>query len=131
MELGLTIQQVAAATGITKHTLRYYERIGVLPRVTRTMSRHRRYSPEDVRWVQFLRKLQATGMPVRMMLEYARLRRQGERTFGERRALLEKHKADVEARLAELQSNLELIKWKIGKYRELEKGAQVHARRAP
>src|SRR4030081_654197 len=99
MDSGLTIKQVAAATGVTEYTLRYYERIGVLPRVSRTTSRHRRYSPEDVRWVQFLLKLQSTGMPVRSIVAYARLRRQGDRTFAARRAVLEEHKQNVEARL--------------------------------
>ena len=128
MQDGLTIKEVSLATGVTTHTLRYYERIGVLPRVTRTTSRHRRYSPDDVRWVQFMRKLQSTGMPIRAMLEYARLRRQGERTFAERRGLLEEHKRNVEARLAELEENLDVIRKKIAKYHELEKAAKSAAK---
>src|SRR5687767_15018837 len=75
-----SIREVAAATGVTAHTLRYYERAGLLPRVPRASSGHRRYGPTEVRWVTFLRRLHETGMPIRRMLEYARLVRRGEST---------------------------------------------------
>lgn len=116
----LTIAQVAAATGTSAHTLRYYERIGLIRGVSRAQSGHRRYGPDDVRWVEFLRKLQATGMPIRRMLAYASLARRGDGTIAERRALLEAHRDDVAAKLAEQQVHLAGIEKKVQMYLELE-----------
>jgi DNA-binding transcriptional MerR regulator len=119
----LSIREVAAATGVTPHTLRYYERIGLLARVGRAKSGHRRYGPDDVRWIEFLRKLHDTGMPIRRMLEYARLLRRGDSTFDDRLKLLEAHGRDVEARVTALSENLALIRKKIRWY-----DSQVRAR---
>jgi DNA-binding transcriptional MerR regulator len=118
---GLTIAQVAAATGTSAHTLRYYERIGLIRPVSRARSGHRRYGAADVRWVQFLRKLHATGMPIRRMLAYAQLVWRGEHTAAERRALLEAHRDDVAAKLAEQQAHLTAIEKKIHLYHGLER----------
>jgi DNA-binding transcriptional MerR regulator len=101
-----TIREASAETGVTAYTLRYYERIGLMLPVTRASSGHRRYSEEDLRWLGFLRKLHATGMPIRKMLEYARLTRKGDAGAAERRALLEAHRVEVVARLAQLRSTL-------------------------
>lgn len=118
---GLTIAQVAAATGTTAHTLRYYERIGLIEPVSREASGHRRYGETDVGWVTFLRKLHGTAMPIRRMLAYAALVRRGDETIPERRALLEAHRDDVAGKLAEQQAHLEIIEKKVRMYRELER----------
>jgi len=120
--LDLSIAEVAASTGTSAHTLRYYERIGLIRPISRATSGHRRYGPEDVRWIEFLRKLHATGMPIRRMLAYAVLVRRGDSTFAERRALLEAHRDDVVATLAEQESHLEAIEKKVRLYTELERG---------
>lgn len=120
----LTIAEVAAATKTTVHTLRYYERIGLIEAVTRAESGHRRYGDADVRWVSFLRKLHATGMPIRRMLAYAALARRGDSTWAERRALLEEHRAEVAQKLAEQQGHLAAIEKKVALYRELEAEAE-------
>lgn len=120
----MTIAEVAAATGTSAHTLRYYERIGLIRPVSRARSGHRRYGPDDVRWVEFLRKLQATGMPIRRMLAYAALVRRGDTTISERRALLEAHRDEVAAKIAEQQAHLEVIERKVRMYEELERGAR-------
>ncbi|AUX24221.1 MerR family transcriptional regulator [Sorangium cellulosum] len=119
-----TIAAVAAATGTSAHTLRYYERIGLIRPVSRARSGHRRYGPDDVRWVEFLRKLHATGMPIRRMLAYAALVRRGDDTISERRALLEAHRDEVAAKLAEQEAHLEIIEKKVRMYQELERGAR-------
>jgi DNA-binding transcriptional MerR regulator len=113
---GFTIREVAATTGITAHTLRYYERIGLVQPVARARSGHRRYGEDDLRWLEFLKKLQLTGMPIRKMLEYARLARGGLAAAPARRALLDRHRVEVEARLDELQSALAVIKRKLASY---------------
>jgi DNA-binding transcriptional MerR regulator len=117
----MTIAEVAAATGASAHTLRYYERIGLIRGVARARSGHRRYGPEDVRWVEFLRKLHATGMPIRRMLAYAALVRRGDSTIAERRALIEAHRDEVIAQIAQQQEHLATIERKVRMYRELEK----------
>jgi DNA-binding transcriptional MerR regulator len=128
----MSIKEVAAATGVTAHTLRYYERIGLMPTVPRASSGHRRYGPDEVRWIEFLRKMQQTGMSIQRMLEYARLLRRGDSTIAARRLLLEAHRRDVRAHLAELTANLKLIEKKIRMYEEMERAQEgtVELRRA-
>src|SRR5215470_4978357 len=107
---GLSIREVAARTGITTHTLRYYERIGLVDHVPRARSGHRRYGDADLRWLELVKRLHATEMPIRRMLEYARLARRGDSTVAARRALLDAHRRDVEAKLAEVRESLGAIK---------------------
>ena len=114
--LGLTIREAARRTGITVHTLRYYERIGLVRPVARARSGHRRYGEDDLRWLEFLKKLHATDMSIRKMLEYARLARRGDQTMPARRELLDDHRRDIEARIEKLRSAHLLIKKKIAFY---------------
>jgi DNA-binding transcriptional MerR regulator len=112
----LTIGQVAAATGLTTHTLRYYERAGLLHAVGRTAAGHRLYSPADLDWLEFVMRLKATGMPIVGMQAFARLREAGTATFEPRRDMLVAHRDAVLARIAELQTNLAAITDKIDWY---------------
>ena len=118
----LTVAEAAAATGLSGHTLRYYERIGLLDAVGRAVSGHRRYSAADLAWIGFLTRLRATGMPIRDVARFADLRRRGDATAGQRRAMLEEHRRRVEARAAALATSLEAIADKIAYYRALEAG---------
>ncbi|RSM41458.1 MerR family transcriptional regulator [Amycolatopsis balhimycina DSM 5908] len=121
---GLTIADAARRTGVSAHTLRYYERAGlVVTRVDRTSGGRRRYRKLDLEWIKVCTKLRATGMPIRTIRRYADLVAAGRGNEPERLALLEEHRAEVLARLAELHENLELIDHKIGVYRgRLEAG---------
>jgi aryl-alcohol dehydrogenase-like predicted oxidoreductase len=83
----VSISAAAAATGVSPHTLRYYERAGLIDPVGRAGSTHRRYTGAEIEWVVFLTKLRSTGMPIRRMREYADLVRRGEGTEVERLAL--------------------------------------------
>ena len=114
----LTISDVAERTGLTNHTLRYYERAGLLNGVGRNGSGHRRYSAADVDWVVLVTRLRATGMPIRKIRRYAELVREGEGNEAERLELLEAHRAEVIAKIDELQHNLELVDYKLSLYRE-------------
>jgi DNA-binding transcriptional MerR regulator len=118
MTTSLTISGAARASGVSAHTLRYYERAGLLDPVDRAASGHRRYAEEDLARIQFLTKLRSTGMPIRQIREYAELMRRGDGTHEARLALLEAHRDAVRAHLAETERNLELIDYKIGYYRE-------------
>jgi len=119
-KVGLTIREVADQTGISTHTLRYYERIGLMTPVSRAQSGHRRYGADELRWVELLKRLHASGMPIRRMLEFARLMRKGDVEV--RRALLDEHRVELEAKVAELQATLRTVRAKIEFYdRELAK----------
>ena len=113
----LSISDAAQLTGLSAHTLRYYERAGLmLDPVERAPSTHRRYSEAEIRWVTLLTKLRATGMPIRRIREYAELVRAGEGTEAERLALLEAHREAVLEQLDGIRRNLEAIEHKIEIY---------------
>jgi DNA-binding transcriptional MerR regulator len=115
----LSISEAARATGLTAHTLRYYERAGLmLDPVDRADSTHRRYSERDIDWVILLTRLRKTGMPIRLVRRYAELVRAGDGNEEERLALLEEHRRGVLQQLEEVASNLEAIDYKIRIYRE-------------
>jgi DNA-binding transcriptional MerR regulator len=113
----MSIAEAAERAGLSVHTLRYYERAGLLAPVERNGSGHRRYTPEDVEWIVVCTKLRATGMPIRRIRDYAELVREGEGNEAERLALLEAHREDVRRQLREVRRNLELIDHKIDLYR--------------
>jgi DNA-binding transcriptional MerR regulator len=113
---GYTISEVVAHTGLSAHTLRWYERIGLMPDVGRSHTGQRRYSEADLGWLSLVSKLRLTGMPVADMVRYAELVRAGQHTFAERRELLEEHRENVRQHITELQDTLAVIDLKIGFY---------------
>lgn len=115
---GLSIAEAAEASGVSAHTLRYYERAGLIGDVDRAASGHRRYSEEDLAWIYVLQCLRATGMPIRDIRRYADLARSDEENWQARLALLEKHRAAVEAQLDEVQGHLAFIDRKITTYKD-------------
>lgn len=115
---GVTISEAARRTGVGVHALRYYERAGlVVSPVDRTVGGRRRYRELDLKWIIICTKLRATGMPIRGIRRYAELVAAGPGNEAERLALLEAHRADVLARLAEIRENLKVIDHKIDVYR--------------
>jgi DNA-binding transcriptional MerR regulator len=115
----LTIQEVATHTGLTPHTLRYYERIGLIHPIQREENTRRHYTADDVGWIDFILKLRATGMSIRDMQRYAKLQRQGDDTLPERVEMLKSLRDSVEARVAELNENLKLVYYKIDYYQKV------------
>ncbi|MEU6755756.1 MerR family transcriptional regulator [Streptomyces sp. NPDC046685] len=114
-----TISEVEARTGLTQHTLRWYERIGLMPHVDRSHSGQRRFTDKDLEWLALVGKLRATGMSVADMVRYAELVREGREgrdTVAERRELLERTRRDVRARITELTDALAVLDFKIGIY---------------
>ena len=117
-ESGLTIAEAARRSGVSTHTLRYYERVGlVVTPVGRTQGGRRRYHHIDLQWIKVCTKLRATGMSIRTIRRYAELVAEGHGNEPERLALLESHRAGVLEQIAVLQDNLELIDHKIDVYR--------------
>jgi DNA-binding transcriptional MerR regulator len=113
---GLTIAEVAERTGLTRHTLRYYERDGLMLGVGRVGSGHRRYNDRDLGWIELITKLRATGMPIREVRRYAELVRSGDGNEEERLALLRAHRERVRAQLVTMETYLGAIDVKIGYY---------------
>ena len=117
-QTGLSIAEAARRTGVSVHTLRYYERAGlVVTSVDRTAGGRRRYHKLDLDWIIVCTRLRATGMPIRTIRRYAELVAAGPGNEKDRLALLEEHRADVLAKLAEVQESLQLIDHKIDVYR--------------
>ena len=118
LDTGLTIAEAARATGLSTHTLRYYERVGLIDGVDRAGSGHRRYDDQDLAWIETLQRLRATGMPIQRIRRYAQMVRDGEGNERDRLALLQEHRAAVKARLAEVNAHLAFIERKIARYEE-------------
>ncbi|ROR44506.1 MerR family transcriptional regulator [Kitasatospora cineracea] len=110
------ISEVSAISGLTAHTLRWYERIGLLEPVDRSHAGQRRYTDADLARLAFLTKLRLTGMPVADMVRYVELVRAGNGTRDERRELLVAHRAEVRRRMADLRATLAVIDMKIDHY---------------
>lgn len=112
----LTIQQVALATGLSVYTLRYYERVGLIHPIGRAENTHRRYTADDIGWIDFLNKLRATGMSIQGMQVYAELQRRGDETLPERIEMLKDVRRKVEARMEELREHMSVLSYKIEYY---------------
>ncbi|WP_030910328.1 MerR family transcriptional regulator [Streptomyces sp. NRRL F-5126] len=132
-----TISEVVAVTGLTAHTLRWYERIGLMPHVERSHTGQRRFSNRDLDWLAFVGKLRLTGMPVADMVRYAEMTRQGDSTFEARQELLRRTRGDVLARIRELQTTVAVLDHKIDFYGnarlawEAKAAGTARARRQP
>jgi DNA-binding transcriptional MerR regulator len=119
VDASLSISEAAERTGLSTHTLRYYEREGLmLGGVGRASSTHRRYSDADITWVEFLTKLRSTAMPIARVRDYVDLVRQGDASTSARLALLLAHRETVIAQLDEMTRSLAAIDYKISTYRK-------------
>jgi DNA-binding transcriptional MerR regulator len=116
----LSIADAALQSGLSAHTLRYYELAGLLPRITRDPAGRRRFTGEHLDWIRFLSYLRATGMPIRRMREYVRLVQMGPQTDEQRRALLEDHRDSVLRQMDRLSESLTAIEQKIAFYAKKE-----------
>lgn len=110
-----TISEVAERTGITAHTLRYYERIGLLD-IPRDSAGRRHYTPDDVDRVVFITRLRQTDMPIRDIQRYFELAEAGPATEPDRLDLLQTHREAVRVRMEALRVALDVVDFKIAKY---------------
>src|SRR6185312_8166420 len=121
IEEGLTVQQTAERSGLSEHTLRYYERAGLLKPVRRhDSSGHRRYSAADLAKIQTLACLRATGMPLDQMRRYFELASQGAAAAPQLQALLEEQRTALEHRLEQMHRHLEYVTHKIAFWRAVK-----------
>lgn len=109
---------MAERTGVSIDTLRYYEREGLIRSIHRNPSGHRRYSEDDVMWIEVLRCLRATNMSIDQLRHYCNLGEQGDHTQPERLQLLMAHKCQIEQKISEMQAALTLIDHKIDFYQQ-------------
>ncbi|WP_338405833.1 MerR family transcriptional regulator [Bacillus halotolerans] len=120
MEKLYTIQQISNMTKLSVHTLRYYEKIGLLREVRRDKNGYRKYAESDISWINFLIRLRTTGMSITDMIRFSDLRSQGESTVNKRLELLETHQKNVLEEIEGLRDNLTKIEEKIDYYKSLE-----------
>lgn len=119
-EATLTIGDLAEACGRSRHTLRYYEEIGLLPLVERNEAGHRRYRPDHVEWMRLLGRLRDSGMPIQTMKAYTRLVLDGRDNLPERRRLLRHHLGEIERQQEELEEAASVVRAKLAFYDRLE-----------
>ena len=115
---GLTIAEVSRQYDISADTLRYYERIGLLPHVGRTSGGIRNYSEDDCHWVEYIKCMRSAGVSVETLLEYVTLFHQGASTIQARKNLLLEQREQIAARINELNQVMARLDWKLDGYEE-------------
>ena len=112
----MKISEVSEHCDISVDTLRYHERIGLLPPVTWTESGIRDYRDLDVRRVEFIKCMRTAGLPVEVLIKYYKLVQQGDETMEDRKSILVEQRAEITARMEELQTTLDVLNYKINYY---------------
>lgn len=120
----MTIAEVCKKYNLSADTLRYYERIGLLPSITRTAGGIRNFSEKDCGWVEFIKCMRGAGLPIEVLIEYVGLVLQGDETIPARKALLVEQREQLFARISELQSTLARLDYKIENYEKTVVPAQ-------
>jgi len=121
----MKISEVSEQCGVSADTLRYYERIGLLPHVNRSDSGIRDYNELDVRRVEFIKCMRTAGLPVEVLITYYQLVQQGDETMEDRKAILVEHRTELKARMNELQKTLDLLDYKISFYENAVLKAEI------
>ena len=116
--MGLTIKEVSEKYDIPSETLRYYERVGVIPPVTRTAGGIRDYSDTDIQWVENAKCMRAAGLPIEVIIEYLSLFREGDSTIKARLDLLSEQKEILLKQYKQLEETINRLNYKISKYQE-------------
>lgn len=114
----MTIAEVSEKFDITQDTLRYYERIGLLPHINRSKSGIRNYTEEDCGWVEFIKCMRAAGLPIEVLIEYVALFQQGDKTADTRKKLLIEQRKQLMARMEDMKKTLERLDYKIARYEQ-------------
>lgn len=112
----MTIKEVSEKFGIPADTLRYYERTGVIPPVTRTAGGIRNYSQKDIGWVEQAKCMRAAGLPIEALIEYCRLYQEGDETFKARLDLLTEQRETLLVQMKQLEETIAKLNYKISKY---------------
>lgn len=118
----MTIAEVSKKYNLTQDTLRYYEKIGLLPGVPRTKSGIRNFDEKSCKWIEFIKCMRSAGMPVEVLITYMDLFKQGKNTVSKRKELLLEQREVLMKKQEEIRKTLEKLDYKIGLYNEIEAG---------
>lgn len=114
----MKIAEVSKKFGLSQDTLRYYERIGLLPNINRNKSGIRNYSEEDCRWVEFIKCMRNAGLPIEVLIEYVTLFQKGDETIAARKELLTEQRKLLVGKMDEMKKTLERLDYKIESYEQ-------------
>ena len=112
----MTIKEVSQKYNISQDTLRYYERVGMIPKVTRTASGIRDYQESDLSWVELVICMRSAGLPVEALIEYVELYQQGDQTFSARLELLQEQRRNLEEQQKQLEAAISKLDYNISRY---------------
>ena len=118
----MTISEVSKKYNMTQDTIRYYERIGLIPRVPRTKSGIRDFDDESCRWIEFIKCMRSSGMAIDVLIEYVRLYKEGSNTLEQRKNLLIEQRKKLLKKQEEIKSTIERLEYKIKIYDEIVEG---------
>jgi DNA-binding transcriptional MerR regulator len=116
----LTITEVSKKYELSQDTLRYYERIGLIPPVKRTASGVRDYDEASCAWIELAKCMRSAGIPIEALIEYCALTQQGESTISARKELLVEERKKLQKKMDDMQKTLERLNYKIGIYEKAE-----------
>ncbi len=114
----MTIAEVSRKYGISADTLRYYEKIGIIPPVPRSKSGIRDYDEDSCYWIELMKCMRKAGVQIEALIQYVALVRQGDSTRQARKELLERQRTQLKERLKDIQESLELLDYKISLYED-------------
>ncbi|AHI57180.1 MerR family transcriptional regulator [Listeria ivanovii] len=112
----MNIKEASEKTGVSADTIRYYERIGLIPNISRNENGVRKFDEEDLRWIDFSRQMRRAGMSIEALIDYLSLFREGEKTLEPRMELLKEQRAELQDRIDMMQEALERLDFKIENY---------------
>lgn len=112
----MTIAEVSRKYELTQDTLRYYERIGLIPSVNRSKSGIRDYNEKDCKWVEFAKCMRAAGLPIEVLIEYLNLFQQGTETLGARKELLIEQRKQLAQKMEDIKNTIDRLDYKIDRY---------------
>jgi DNA-binding transcriptional MerR regulator len=112
----MIIAEVSKKFGLSQDTLRYYERIGLVPSISRSKSGIRNYSEEDCRWIEFIKCMRNAGLPIEVLIEYVTLFQKGDETIAARKELLTEQRKLLAGKMDEMKKTLERLDYKIESY---------------
>lgn len=116
----MTIAEVSKKYDISQDTLRYYERIGLIPGVNRTANGNRDYTEESCKWIELAKCMRSAGVPIEALIEYCALTQQGDSTIKARKELLLEERRKLLEKMEDMQQTLDRLNYKIGRYEKAE-----------
>lgn len=122
----MTIKEVSERFQVSQDTLRYYERVGIIPQVTRTAGGIRDYQEQDISWVQNAICMRAAGLPVEALIEYVKLFQEGDSTIPARLKLLSEQRESLLAQREKMDETLKTLDYKISRYEQAVKTGKLN-----